>query len=336
MIRISFLVFPLLLSAFEPQPVAQSPVIGFAKIPFMDHHLNMERELLVWYPVDPGAGKTPSRNPWDLFEISDAPPSNPAEKSVVVISHGYTSNPHQLSWLIRDLVANDFVVIGIQHLDRTGSVVQLNHWQRARDISAMIDQLAVSRFASAVNMGNIGIAGFSLGGTTAIWVSGGRSTQLDSVIPGPESVVNPEEFSVMEEGLASLDRKMMAKNWRDSRVKAAFVISPAWGWIFDSKSLHKISVPTYIIAPAEDGLLITDANAGFFAHHIPHSIFQIIPGKANHYVFITPVDADKRRQIDPTGYLSILFEDNSSVDRSWIQSRVSSEAARFFKSTFSK
>jgi predicted dienelactone hydrolase len=58
----------------------------------------------------------------------------------------------------------------------------------------------------------------------------------------------PEEFSGVEQELATLDKKKMAQNWKDKRIKAAFLMAPSWGWIFDKKSLQKITIPTYIVA----------------------------------------------------------------------------------------
>jgi predicted dienelactone hydrolase len=125
---------------------------------------------------------------------------------------------------------------------------------------------------------------------------------------------------------------MMAKSWRDPRVKAAFAMAPAWSWLFNEESLRKISIPVYLIAAEGDRVLVSRTNAGLFAHSIPHAIYQEIPGKADHYIFISALSEKQREKADPSGKLNFILEDDATVDRRWIQFEVAEEAARFFNS----
>jgi predicted dienelactone hydrolase len=324
--------FPLILFAFEPHPVTPYPVVGYREISFYDDFHKIQRQLLIWYPVDPQVRGVPSKNPWDLFYVAlNAPPVEAKMKMpVIVISHGYTGNPHQLSWLIRGLVYHRFIVIGIQHLDLREGRIHANHWQRALDIRTILDQFLASSMANFANTNQIGIAGYSLGGTTSIWIAGGRSTKLDSLYPGPE-FASPVEFLLANQALPTLNKEMMSQDWRDARVKAAFIMAPAWAWLFDEASLAKITIPTYLIAAAEDRILVTRNNAGFFARHIPSAIYQVIPGKVNHFIFISALNS-KVKDANSSMQMNFLFEDDVSVDRAWIQLQTADEAVRFFKS----
>lgn len=322
--------FPLALIAFEAAPVTPYPVLGYREIPF-----NQERTFSAWYPVAPEEKGVASTNPWDTFKVAiDAPAANAKEKRpVIILSHGYTGNPHQLSWMIRGLVHNGFIVIAMQHSDLLNGKAHINHWKRAQEISKMIDLFSESQLAKAANLYQIGITGFSLGGTTAIWIAGGRSTKLDSLIPGP-TFASPEDYTKAEEALPTLDKAMMSKDWRDVRVKAAFIMAPGWAWLFDEANLQKVKIPVYLIAAEEDQVLVTKNNAGFFARNIPGATYQTIPGKANHYIFISALTNDQRKKADPTDQLKFLFEEDVSIDRSWIQLQVIEEAVRFFRSVF--
>lgn len=111
-------------------------------------------------------------------------------------------------------------------------------------------------------------------------------------------------------------------------------MAPAWAWIFDEKSLSKISIPIYFIASSADNVLVTQSNAGFFARNVPKSTYQEIPGKANHYVFISALNEKQRQELNLPAKFNFLIEDDVSVDRAWIQSEVSQEATRFFNSLF--
>lgn len=328
-----FFFFPVILSAFEPHPVTPYPVVGYREISFYDDFHKMQRQLLIWYPVDPQVAGVPSKNSWDLFHVAlNAPPvETKAKMPVIAISHGYMGNPHQLSWLIRGLVHHGFIVIGIQHLDLMEGKIHANHWQRALDIRTILDQFWASPMANFANVNQIGVAGYSLGGTTSIWIAGGRSTKLDSLYPGPE-FASPVEFLLANQALANLNKEMMSKDWRDVRVKAAFIMAPAWAWLFDEASLAKITIPTYLIAAAEDRILVTRNNAGFFARHIPSAIYQVIPGKADHFIFISALNPKKVKDANFSSQMNFLIEDDVSVDRSWIQLQTADEAVGFFKS----
>jgi predicted dienelactone hydrolase len=330
-----FFIIHLNLWAFEPLIVTPYPVLGFKEIPFYDDFQKMHRQILVWYPVDPLIEGAPSANPWDMFNVAiNAPVAKlPQKSSLVVLSHGYLGNPHQLSWLIRSLIHHGFTVIAIRHNDLMEGRIHANHWQRARDIKIILDQFLSNPFADYVNGNQIAIAGYSLGGTTAIWAAGGKVSKLDALIPGPEFAAIAD-FARISEALATLNKEMLVKDWREPRIKAAFIMAPAWSWIFDENSLAQISIPTYLIAAEADRVVVTKNNAGLFARYIPHSIYQAIPGKGDHFIFISALNDRQKKMATPNTQFDFLLQDDSSVDRSWIQLQVSEEATRFFKSIF--
>lgn len=333
MLRILFLLIatPLFLASFEPRMITPFPTVGYREIPFED---SVEKSLLfTWYPVDPGVIGTHSQNSWDRFNIAKEALPYGTKLPTVIISHGYTGNPHQMSWLINGLVQRGYLVLAMQHRDLVNGKAHINHWQRAQDIGKMMDLFSKNPLSEHADLNKIGIAGFSLGGTTAIWVAGGRTTKLDTLIPGPE-YASTEDYTRADEALPTLNREMMAQDWRDSRIKAAFIMAPAWAWLFDETSLKNIVIPTYFVAAAEDKTLVTPNNAGFFARNIPKSVYQEIPGKVSHFIFISAISEQKRKQTDPDNKLSFLFEEDASVDKEWIQLQLIEEADRFFKDSF--
>lgn len=310
-------------------------VVGYTEIPFTDKVAHASRKLFIWYPVASNAKGVASENLWDSYRVSlNAPISAPqSKKPIIIVSHGYGGTPHQLSWLIERLVDTGSIVIGTQHLDIPEGKVQLNHWKRPQDIQRIIDLFSSSPFSKWADLNKIGIAGFSLGGTTAIWLEGGKSTKLDGIVPGPNHACKGE-FDGVEEGLLMLDRNKMSQNWSDHRIKAAFIMAPAWAWIFDEKSLQKISTPTYLIAAERDHVIVTENNAGFFAKHIPSASYQTIPGEANHYVFVSQLSPAQKAKLPP--YLEFLLIDHPTVDRSQSQREIANKAVQFFYSVFSR
>lgn len=331
------LLFPFSLFAALPNAAVNEPVIGFREIPFFDESQKVDRQLLVWYPVSAETPGKSSSNSWDLFRVAqDAPIDNSKGKfPLIVLSHGYTGNPHQLSWLIQGLVNQGFIVIAVQHRDLIDGKVHINHWQRAQDVHELIDQFSASDLAKQADLNHIGITGFSLGGTTAVWSIGGRSTKLDTLMPKPE-YASPGDFIKVNEALPTLNKEMMAKDWRDPRIKAAFMMAPAWAWLFDEESLQKVKVPTYVTAGEGDRVLVSKNNAGFFARHIPNAIYEPISGKADHFIFVSALNEQQRQKVNQSGNLNYLFQDDPSVDRAKIQSEVTEKAVQFFKKVFNQ
>ncbi len=150
-IRYLILIFPGMLLGFEPYPVTPYPVVGYEEVPFQDNGDQLSRNLLIWYPVNPQIEGTASKNPWDVVNVAmGAPPqTSEAKMPVIVVSHGYGGNPHQLSWLIRQLVYGGYIVLGIHHLDLSN---QGNTWKRPQDISTLIDRFTAHPMANYANL----------------------------------------------------------------------------------------------------------------------------------------------------------------------------------------
>ncbi len=132
---------PCVLMAFSPKPVTSNPVLGTHTISYYDKYEEVNREIQVWYPVASAVTGLPSKSLWDLFNVAaDAPPDTSEQKRpVIVLSHGHSGNPNQLSWLIQGLVREGFIVIAIKHRDIVDGEPQANSWGRARDVHVILD-----------------------------------------------------------------------------------------------------------------------------------------------------------------------------------------------------
>lgn len=141
------ILFPLTLSSFEPKTIIPYPVLGFQEQAFSE---DVKRNILIWYPVADSEIGTESTSPWDHFKV--AVNAKPAQ--VIIISHGYTGNPHQLSWLIEGLVHHGYMVLALQHRDLINGKAHINHWQRPLEISKMLDIFSSSALASVADSNN--------------------------------------------------------------------------------------------------------------------------------------------------------------------------------------
>jgi len=296
-------------------------VLGYEELPFLD------RQIFIWYPTEQAAGSS-SKSIWDSFLVAQNAPiaKSQIKKPVVVVSHGWNGQPNQLSWLIEKLVSQNYIVLGIEHQD----IGHINHWKRAQDVSAILDAFtAQANIRSAADLDKIGIAGFSLGGTTAILLEGGRATRLDAVVPN-EAVASSEQFGKVAALLPTLDQRKMTQDWKDSRIRAAFIMAPAWAWLFNEESLQTISVPTCLVAPAADQIVNTEKNAGFFAEHISKAQYEILPGEANHFVFVKILNES---QCEKLGYPP-FYGMPASLDRAALQEKIAHMALAFFNASY--
>lgn len=322
------LMLPLQLAAFEPRPVAAYAVVGFKEIPFEGDR------ILLWYPVSKASAAGALAKPGDLFlSAHDARPL--AKGPLIILSHGFRGEPTDLSWLVRGLADSGFAVAALRHPDRIEERWHDNRLlqtvetmrRRALDVSKMIDALVHSSAAEAIDFTRIGFAGFSLGGTTGIFLAGGRIDHLDRITLA-ETLAYRKRSSQAGSAPPALKALEAKKDFREHRIRAYFLMAPASAWIFSDASLRGIANPVYLIGGAADEFLVTEANAGYLAKMLPASYYQTIPGKAGHFAFLTSKRQNARKPTSDPRYT-----DDPSVDRDWIQSKTLSEAIRFFKET---
>jgi len=309
----------------------------------------------IWYPADPASVEQPQ---WigppnaPLFSAGNAAPgarplSSLAKFPLIVMSHGTGGSAKSIAWLAAALASHGYIVAAVNHpgnnaLEPYAAPGFILWWERARDLSVVIDQmLADAVFSGHIDRGRIGAAGFSLGGYTVIEIAGGRTDRSAFVdfckSPRADNICKaPAEFSpglfVLDEEAARSDPEFRAslshasESYRDPRIRAVFAIAPALGPAFRPEALAKISIPVEIVAGASDSNVPIESSARYFASHIPHSALTIFPGEVGHYAFLDTCTDQGRKSLPP------LCNDPPSVDRDDIHKRTIEIALHFFES----
>lgn len=91
---------------------------------------------------------------------------------LVTLSHGTGGSAEIMSWLARDLASRGYIVAGVNHpgnnaVEPYTAEGFMLWWERARDVSAVIDLvLADPPIGPHIDANRIGAMGFSLGGYT--------------------------------------------------------------------------------------------------------------------------------------------------------------------------
>jgi predicted dienelactone hydrolase len=307
---------------------------------------------VIWYPAEAGAEEKPQLlgppgNP--LFDLGRAaadaalaPTSVKfpmAKFPLIVLSHGTGGTGENLAWLGTALARAGYVAAAVNHPGNNGiggyTVAGFTlWWERARDLSAVIDgMLADPIFMTRIDAERIGAAGFSLGGYTMIAIAGGLTSlaHFREFCASPNAdrgCGGPPEFPDLRaktEALADSDEAFRAalandgRSYRDQRVRAVFAMATGLDQAFLPASLERIDVPVAIVAGAAN-----ESSARFLAARIPHAELTIFPGDVGHYVFMPSCTAAGRAT------LPRLCVDAPGVDRDAIHAQTAELAEAFF------
>jgi len=303
-----------LLQACSEPPTA-SPV-GVSFISFADSkrtawESNAPRplETVLWFPAETG---TPTED-WRAGFLLAGPhafhaslPKTPQKFPLILLSHGTGGSAQSMAWFARGLAEAGYIVAAVNHHGNTA--VEPKYlpqgfalwWERARDLSVLLDKLiADPAFGPRIDMNRVGVAGFSLGGYTALMLAGARTDYAqwqhycDKAPSDSSCKLTAEADFGMDKMKRVLDTDARARaslaragdNYRDERVRAAFAMAPVLALAFDKASLAHISIPVSMLVGENDDQAPPLSNAALLATQIPMAQLHEIKN-GTHYMFI--------------------------------------------------
>ena len=301
----------------------------------------------VWYPAY--AASKPRRQvvgPFQTgrYQIGACWRSGTEKLPLVVLSHGTGGSAASIAWLGVRLASRGFVVAAVNHHGNTAAekrpVIRgfLRWWERPMDLSFVVDSLlADEEIGDHLDPARIGVAGFSLGGYTALATVG---VTLDVRRWAPHCVQNPADplcrlppeagqgpLDVKECVSAEFDERAVAQanqSYLDSRFKAAFVIALVGGPIMTDESVAAVAVPVSIVVGAEDDQSIAELTGVPIGTAIRQSWVEVLPG-VHHYAFLSEGTLPARL------FLRRIFADPRNLNRNQLHNDVASRAADFFR-----
>jgi predicted dienelactone hydrolase len=251
------------------------------------------------------------------------------QRPLVMLSHGRGSSAWDYAWFAQALASHGYIVAALNHYHANryhSEVAYLANkiWQRPRDISLDITFLLQDAFwGRQIDPARIGIAGHSQGGFTALW-AGGALINAEKFLAFQRIFINNDQIPPHIRAALPLDAGP-ALHVHDKRIRAVFAMAPGIVQVFgmDAEGLQHLTVPTYIVAGANDAQVPPEENAVFAAQHIPNAKLRIIPG-AEHEIFTNECDQEGRNEspeacIDPPG-----------VNRHAIHESIAATAVGFF------
>jgi predicted dienelactone hydrolase len=229
---------------------------------------------------------------------------------LVVLSHGTGGSAVELAWWATALRDAGFDVVGIHHhgnsyLAGTTALGFVSWWDRALDVSVVLDHVAVR--------GPVGVAGFSLGGYTAGAVCGVRLSEplVAALIAGEVAVPTPPEYPTLRDELAELAERSApgvvasmprraAADLRDRRVRAGFLLCPALGPVLDDAATAAgVDVPVAVRWTSSDTEAPPSLNGMRYARTIRGADGAAVgTPESGHYGFVIPEHDDSRAKAD--------------------------------------
>jgi predicted dienelactone hydrolase len=240
---------------------------------------------------------------------------------VVVLSHGTGGAGEDLDWLAEPMNRMGFLVASVDHPGNSYNDEYLVEgfsfgWERARDISLLLDYLEAEH---RIDVDRIGAAGFSFGGYTVAALLGGKINVdiMDAVfrglIPAPEVPEFPDLIKTLRSKYSDDELTALAeaggRSMTDPRVRAGILLVPALGRLLLPQSLQHISAPVMIRWGDDDDNTPPENNALLYQSLIPQAHGESLGANVGHYVLL----GDRE---DPTG----------------VRRRVAAEAVKIFES----
>jgi predicted dienelactone hydrolase len=190
------------------------------------------------------------------------PQGVPQASSVVVLSHGLSSDRQHFAVIARHLASYGFVAVTIEHpgsnlaklqnllKGRTKEVFDINEFvNRPKDVSYVLDDLT-QRFPGLVNVQQAGVIGHSFGGYTAMALAG-ATIDFDYLTNACSQGIDSANVSLLLQ-CEALKLPRQPYNFRDDRIKFALAINPIDSSVFGPKGIAKIKIPVAVVAASDD------------------------------------------------------------------------------------
>jgi predicted dienelactone hydrolase len=301
----SLFVLPVVLIATALPDPSLATEVGVREISVAAPERGRDLSVTVWYPAETG-GKPVLIGDNRVFKgapaAADAPLAG-GRHPLVVMSHGSGSRIQGMTWLATALARAGFVVAGPNHPGTTsGDSTPANTpriWERTQDLSAVIDALTTDRkWSGAIDADNIGVVGFSLGGSAAMEIAGARANletyarycdayaQWDCKwFAGGVGYKNDEQIRVDKLDLRTIDKARFEQSNLDRRVKSAVLVDPGLAQAYDEASLKEIAIPMNFVNLGSPGTIPPGVIADRLAALTPHATYVAVEG-SDHYSFL--------------------------------------------------
>jgi predicted dienelactone hydrolase len=264
------------------------------------------------------------------------PQPRPRKHPLIVLSHGNWGTRFSQGWLALALVKAGYVVLSTTHpgtfADDQTVAGRYRLWDRSRDVSFALDEvLKDPKWSALIDTARIGFVGHSFGGWTGVSLAGGRYD------PARQRAfcqsLEPKDFyceNTLEDDIAGVPAVDAGDQFKDSRIKAFYIMGSGPGQGFTADSLQSIAVPFVVDTAQFDESLEPLANSTSLARQIPGAREVVRP--IGHFAYVP----ECRRLVGPvlTRLAGLpLCNDPQGVDRAQVHKQVAPDVIAFFDRT---
>ena len=186
---------------------------------------------------------------------------------VVVLSHGFGSEPKSFNYLGEHLASYGIAAVAVEHIGsdsdyeleilegaKKRAIAPREFIERPLDIHYVLDELARRNavdpaIKGTLDLSKVGAIGHSLGGYTTLALAGAEIDVKRLQKQCPNKKINLNMSLLMQCRAKDL---IPQQELADSRIDAAIAISPIASGILGQESLSDISIPTAIMSGSED------------------------------------------------------------------------------------
>lgn len=299
-----------LLAALPGAARAEMPAVGRAEFQVAAVKGKPGFLTRLWYPAASGAPQWIGKNlvHQGYRAVPDAEPLAAAPAPLIVMNHGSGGSGEGMAWLGVELARQGAIVIAADHPGSSGGDPErpelLQIWRQPQEVSQMLDALLASPWRRRIDAKRIAVVGFSLGGTAALSLAGGR---LDfQRFPRFCERHDDGACRAFRSKFASLDAAFFERanaDLKEPRIRAAVAIAAGLTESLTEASLRALKTPVLVISGERDGQLPPATHVKPIVGWLPaHSRYVEIQ-EAWHFSFL-PLCA-------PTG-VEVLAETNEA------------------------
>lgn len=281
MIKIFFPLFFLIL------PSILFAQVGFSELEFKDKLRDRLIETFIFHPTNETSVKLFAEN-IAFYGFSAAQNSSVSKDKLplYVLAHGTSGNWKNTSWLAKELAENAIVVTANFPNYTTGQATPesvLKPWDQVKDVSFLIGAIFASPYGKYIDQSRVAVIGNSLGGYTAMAVSGARiDLRKYQEFCETYSDKSCAYFKESLDNLSSENIETAKQSLYDKRVKAGIALTPGFTESMTQNSLESSKTPLLIIS-AENDLNVPPKT---HLSNIPQHIEQYQVKEASHFSFL--------------------------------------------------
>ncbi len=258
---------------------------------------------------------------------------------LMLLSHGSGGNMNNISWLASALAQRGILVLAVNHpgsMSGDSSPRQsLLLDKRAADLVAALDYLlADSTFSALIDPAHISVAGFSLGGATALGLAGARfdrSKYRDYCLSVGKQA---QDCAFLAKGGVDLTQLPagFAADVYDKRISKIVAIDPGWTYAISNESAAAMKRPILLINLGDkDRWKTVDVgpNGSNLLGRVSSARYAVV-APASHFTFLAQCKPAAKRLLEEE-HDDAVCDDPEGAERASVHAEIVELMAKFLR-----